>query len=48
MISNELDELLETCDRIAVMDAGTVKGVVENGPGAEAAIGRLMIGADAA
>nr|WP_159460287.1 ABC transporter ATP-binding protein [Tistlia consotensis] len=48
VISNELDELLETCDRIAVMDGGTIVGVVENAPGAEAAIGRLMIGADAA
>ncbi|MEX2629665.1 MAG: ABC transporter ATP-binding protein [Tistlia sp.] len=48
VISNELDELLEVCDRVAVMDGGRVKGTVENAPGAEAAIGRLMIGADAA
>ena len=43
VISNELDELIETCDRIAVMSNGKITGVVENKPGAEEEIGRLMI-----
>lgn len=43
VISNELDELIETCDRIAVMANGRIRGVVENKPGAEEEIGRLMI-----
>lgn len=44
VISNELDELAQTCDRIAVISDGRMVGVVENGPGAEEQIGRLMIG----
>lgn len=45
LISNELDELTETCHRIAVIDRGHIPGVVENRRGAEAEIGRLMTGA---
>lgn len=43
VISNELDELIETCDRIAVMSNGKIVGTVDNKPGAEEEIGRLMI-----
>ena len=42
VISNELEELMETCHRIVVMEGGQVRGVVENRPGAEADIGRYM------
>lgn len=45
LISTELDELLELSDRIAVMYRGRIAGIVENGPEAERAIGRLMVGA---
>ena len=48
VISNELDELLEVCHRIAVIERGRIAGVVENRPGAEGEIGRLMTGAEAA
>ncbi len=44
VISTDLDELLEMCDRIAVLSRGRIVGVVENGPGAAERIGRLMIG----
>lgn len=44
VISTDLDELLEVCDRIAVLSRGRIVGVVENGPGAAEQIGRLMIG----
>ncbi len=49
LISNELDELLGTCDRIAVLERGRVRGVVDNMAGADRAaveteIGRLMTG----
>ena len=37
MISTDLDELLEICDRIAVLSRGRLVGVVDNGPGAAAA-----------
>ena len=37
VISTDLDELLDLCDRIAVLSRGRVAGVVENGPGAAAA-----------
>lgn len=46
VISNELDELMQTCDRIAVMESGKVRGVVENHEGAEAEIGKFMTAAD--
>lgn len=45
VVSTELDELMETCHRIAVMDRGMVRGIVENRPGAETEIGHLMTGA---
>ena len=48
VISNELDELMEVCHRIAVIERGRIVGVVENRPGAEGEIGRLMTGAEAA
>ncbi len=47
LISNELDELLELCDRIGVMYQGRLNGIVENTAGAEIEIGLLMTGAAA-
>jgi simple sugar transport system ATP-binding protein len=47
VISNDLDELLDLSDRVAVLDAGRVAGVVPTGPGAEARIGELIIGVTA-
>jgi ABC-type uncharacterized transport system ATPase subunit len=44
LISTDLDELLDVCDRIAVLFRGKVTGVVDNQPGAAEDIGRLMIG----
>lgn len=44
VISTDLDELLEICDRIAVLARGRLVGVVPNGPGAAEEVGRLMIG----
>ena len=46
VISTDLDELIEICDRIAVLSRGRLVGVVENGPGVAERIGRLMLGAD--
>jgi simple sugar transport system ATP-binding protein len=48
VISTELDELIELCDRIGVMFRGALSGIVNNAAGAEAQIGRLMTGAEAA
>ena len=48
VISTELDELLELCDRIGVMFNGELSGIVDNHGSAEAQIGRLMTGAKAA
>lgn len=48
VISTELDELLETCHRVAVLERGKLVGIVDNQPGAQTEIGRLMIGAEAA
>ncbi|WP_119461990.1 putative B6 ABC transporter ATP-binding protein [Rhodospirillaceae bacterium SYSU D60014] len=45
VISTELDELMETCHRIAVMDRGELRGIVDNRKGAETEIGLLMTGA---
>ena len=42
LISTDLDELLELADRIAVIDRGSIRGIVDNGEGARDAIGRLM------
>jgi general nucleoside transport system ATP-binding protein len=47
VISTELDELLEVCDRIGVMYQGRLAGIVENGSDAERRIGQLMTGAAA-
>ena len=44
VISTDLEELLELCDRVAVLSCGRLMGVVENRPGAEQEIGALMIG----
>ncbi len=48
VISNELDELIDVCHRIAVMERGRIAGIVDNRAGAEADIGRLMTGVEAA
>lgn len=44
LISTDLEELLELCDRIAVMDNGSLAGIVENGENARTEVGRLMVG----
>jgi len=44
VISTDLDELLEFCDRITVLYRGQLVGVVENSPEAGGRIGELMIG----
>jgi len=44
VISTDLDELLEICDRIAVLSRGRLVGELENGPGAARRIGELMVG----
>ncbi len=48
VISTDLDELLEICDRIAVLSRGRLVGTVRNSPGAAAEVGRLMVGHAAA
>ncbi len=45
VISSDLDELVDVCDRVAVLDAGRIAGIVANGPGAETRIGELIVGA---
>lgn len=44
VISNDLDELVDLSDRVAVLDAGRITGVVPAGPGAEVRIGELILG----
>jgi ABC-type uncharacterized transport system ATPase subunit len=44
VISTDLDELLEICDRIAVLSRGRLVGTVPNGPDAAERVGELMIG----
>jgi general nucleoside transport system ATP-binding protein len=44
VISNDLDELIDMSDRVAVLFEGRIAGVVDNGPGAEARIGELILG----
>lgn len=44
VISNDLDELVDLSDRVAVLDAGHISGVVPAGPGAEERIGELIVG----
>jgi len=48
VISTDLDELLEICDRIAVLSRGRLVGVVPNGPGVAEKVGELMVGSGAA
>jgi len=48
VISTDLDELLEICDRIGVMFQGRLAGIVDNDDGAADKIQRLMTGAAAA
>ena len=44
LISTDLEELLDLCDRIGVMFRGRLTGVVENhGAGVETEVGRLML-----
>jgi general nucleoside transport system ATP-binding protein len=44
VISTDLDELLEICDRIAILSRGHLVGVVSNGEGAAEQVGELMVG----
>ena len=44
LISTDLEEILALSDRIAVMEAGRIAGVVENADNARTAVGRLMTG----
>jgi general nucleoside transport system ATP-binding protein len=44
VISTDLDELIEICDRIAVLSRGRLVGIVENRPGVAEQIGNLMVG----
>lgn len=46
LISTDLDELLDLCDRVAVLFRGRLTTAVENAPGAELEIGRRMIEGD--
>jgi len=48
VISTDLEELLDLCDRIAVLSRGRLVGVVENGPGAAQQVAGLMVGGVAA
>jgi simple sugar transport system ATP-binding protein len=47
LISTDLDELLEICDRIAVLSRGRLVGIVPNGQGAAEEVGELMVGGGA-
>jgi simple sugar transport system ATP-binding protein len=46
VISTEMDELLELCDRIGVMSCGRLVGIIKNEEGAETKIGQLMVDAE--
>jgi ABC-type uncharacterized transport system ATPase subunit len=48
VISTDLEELLDLCDRIAVLSRGRLTGVVENGPAAAQQVAELMVGGRAA
>jgi ABC-type uncharacterized transport system ATPase subunit len=48
LVSEDLDELLEVCDRIAVMHAGELAGIVEPANTDRYEIGRLMLQGEAA
>jgi general nucleoside transport system ATP-binding protein len=46
LISTDLDELVEMCDRVGVMSRGRLAGIVEtSGAGVEQRIGEYMVGA---
>ena len=47
VISTDLEELLDLCDRIAVLSRGRITGIVENGPSAQQRVGELMVGGQA-
>jgi ABC-type uncharacterized transport system ATPase subunit len=47
VISNDLDELVDLSDRVAVLDRGRIAGVVPAGPAAEVRIGELIVGVGA-
>lgn len=44
VISTDLDELVDMCDRVAVLFEGRIAGTVDVGPGAETRIGELILG----
>jgi simple sugar transport system ATP-binding protein len=44
VISTDLEELVDLCDRIAVLSRGRLAGIVENVPGAAQRVGELMVG----
>ena len=48
VISTDLEELLDLCDRIAVISRGRIVGVVKNGTSAQQRVGELMVGGKAA
>ena len=48
LISEDLDELFELSDRIAVMHAGAIAGIVDPATSDRYAVGRLMLGAERA
>ena len=48
VISPDLEELLDLCDRIAVLSRGRLTGVVANGPDATQQVADLMVGGRAA
>jgi simple sugar transport system ATP-binding protein len=48
LISTDLEELVDLCDRIAVLSRGRIAGVVANGPNAAREVGELMVGGRAA
>ncbi len=43
VISTEIEELVDLCDRVVVMSRGEITGEVENSAGAEERIGALMV-----
>ena len=47
LVSSELDEILALADRVLVMDRGRIAGALPMADGTEAALGRLMAGAQA-
>ncbi len=48
VISTELDELMDLCDRVGVMYQGELRSIITNETCAEERVGLLMTGADAA